>query len=93
MTAIGLRWGLKYYLNHGFCRIDFVVVSSLAQSGLDNVTVVIVEDEIVFEDVGSSLGGEDIVNHQGAIPGIGTGLVTKSSQFKRGLGTVSSDKR
>ena len=69
MTAIGLRWGMKYYLNHGFCRIDFVVVSSLAQGGLDNVTVVIVEDEIVFEDVGRSLGGEDVVNHQGAIPG------------------------
>ena len=71
---------MKYYLNHGFCRIDFVVVSSLAQGGLDNVTVVIVEDEIVFEDVGSSLGGEDVVNHQGAIPGIGKGLVTKSSE-------------
>ena len=71
---------MKYYLNHGFCRIDFVVVSSLAQGGLDNVTVVIIEDEIVFEDVGRGLGGEDVVNDQRAIPGIGTGLVTESSE-------------
>ena len=54
---------------HGLGGVGLVVVPGLAQRGFNNVTVVVVKHDVVFEYVRGGLGGEDVVYDELAVGG------------------------
>lgn len=49
---------------HGLGAVHFVDLSGFPEGGFDDVTVVVIELDIVFEDVRSLLDADDVVNNQ-----------------------------
>merc|ERR1719232_376504 len=56
-------------LYHGFSTICFVIFSCFTQSVLNDVSIIIVESDVVLENISSSFSGKNIKDGQLAVAG------------------------
>merc|ERR550519_816571 len=54
-------------LNHGLGAVDFVIIPGFAQGSLDDVSVIIVKCDVVFENVSSGFGGKNVIDDKFAV--------------------------